>query len=103
MVYNQVEIFLNIFQEEIYCFLSIFQTIQLLSGTRVWFEIMKMLQLQKAQDIKVEISRATMINATPYDSIIANQPPPRVLTTHLPPHWLSPKFRYLLYMYALPN
>ena len=51
-----------------------------------------MLQLGvgKVVDIPMEHKR---IEVSPYDTIITNQTAPRVLETHLPTFWFSPKFR----------
>ena len=34
------------------------------------------------------------LDVAPYDGIIANQPSPRVLTSHLALSWLAPNLRY---------
>ena len=35
------------------------------------------------------------LDVAPYDGIIANQPSPRVLTSHLALSWLAPNLRYV--------
>ena len=80
-MFCQVKNFLNVF----------------FSGTRLWFEIMKMLQLGSAKNVNLGVIQDNMIDATSYDVILNNQAPPRVLATHLPTTWLSPNFRFALF------
>ena len=54
-----------------------------------------MLQLQSAKNVDLEVFDQ-MLHAIPYDTIIANQKPPRVLVTHPDPDWLSPNYRLVV-------
>ena len=57
-----------------------------------------MLQLQSAKSVDLMLVHQ-MIHLAPYDTVIANQPPPRVLVTHPDPDWLSPNFRLVVNIY----
>ena len=56
------------------------------------FEIMKMLQLGSAKNVDITAPHH-WIDGSFYDTILANQPAPRVLTTRLPTFWLPENFR----------
>ena len=58
------------------------------------FEVLRMLQSGKAEYKDFDMF-GRWLDVAPYDGIIANQPSPRVLTSHLALSWLAPNLRYV--------